>query len=106
MLPAIVGSSSCLRVVLAVKFFFSCGMLWNVQAESGQTAESDAPPNPESGAAHVIRVRRLIWNNGTTMARAKPSITGVVVVTRAAAAKLTSPRGSIPGPPAGCQVKS
>jgi hypothetical protein len=81
-------------------------MLWNVQTESGQTAESDAPPNPEPGAAHVIRVRRLILSNGTTIARAKPSITGVVVVTRAAAAELTSLRGSIPGPPAGHRVES
>jgi hypothetical protein len=81
-------------------------MLWNVQTESGQTAESDAPPNPEPDAAHVNGARQLTLNTGAAMARAEPSILGVVVVTKAAAAELTSISGSIPGPPAGHQVKS
>jgi hypothetical protein len=67
MLQAIVGASSCPRVVLAVKFS-SCRMLWNVQAESGQTAELNAPPNPELGAAHVTGARQPSLNTGATMA--------------------------------------
>jgi hypothetical protein len=80
-------------------------MLRNVQAESGQTAESNAPPSPGPDAAHVTGARQLVLNTGATMARAKRSILGVVVVARAAAAELTSPRGSIPGPPVGHQVE-
>jgi hypothetical protein len=81
-------------------------MLWNVQAKSGQTAELNAPPNPEPGAAHVTGAWQLVLNTGATMTRAKQSILGVVVVARAVAAEFTSRRGSIPGPPVSHQVKS